>query len=41
MLRGSLRGLGGEALLTRANIASDRRAETLSEQEFDPLVRLI
>ncbi len=40
MLRGSLRGLGGEALLTRAGIAPDRRAETLSVQEFDRLVRL-
>jgi 16S rRNA (adenine1518-N6/adenine1519-N6)-dimethyltransferase len=40
MLRGSLRGLGGEALLTRADIAPDRRAETLSVQEFDRLVRL-
>ena len=40
MLRGSLRALGGEALLTRAGIAADRRAETLSVQEFDRLVRL-
>jgi 16S rRNA (adenine1518-N6/adenine1519-N6)-dimethyltransferase len=40
MLRGSLRALGGEALLTRADIAPDRRAETLSVQEFDRLVRL-
>jgi 16S rRNA (adenine1518-N6/adenine1519-N6)-dimethyltransferase len=40
MLRGSLRGLGGEALLTRAGIAPDRRAETLSVQEFDRLVDL-
>ncbi len=40
MLRGSLRALGGEALLTRADIAPDRRAETLSVQEFDRLVGL-
>ena len=41
MLRGSLRGLGGEALLDRAAIAADRRAETLSVAEFDRLVRLL
>ncbi len=41
MLRGSLRGLGGESLLTRAGIAADRRAETLSIAEFDTLARLI
>lgn len=41
MLRGSLRGLGGEALLARAGIAPDRRAETLSISEFDRLVALI
>jgi len=40
MLRGSLRGLGGEALLTRAGIAPERRAETLSVAEFDRLVGL-
>lgn len=40
MLRGSLRALGGEALLRRAGIAAERRAETLSVQEFDRLVRL-
>jgi 16S rRNA (adenine1518-N6/adenine1519-N6)-dimethyltransferase len=40
MLRGSLRALGGEALLSRADIAPDRRAETLSVQEFDRLVAL-
>ena len=38
MLRGSLRGMGGEALLTRAGIAPERRAETLSVAEFDRLV---
>jgi 16S rRNA (adenine1518-N6/adenine1519-N6)-dimethyltransferase len=41
MLRGSLRGLGGEALLARAEIAPERRAETLSVAEFDRLVGLI
>ncbi|HEX3575279.1 MAG TPA: 16S rRNA (adenine(1518)-N(6)/adenine(1519)-N(6))-dimethyltransferase RsmA [Rhodopila sp.] len=41
MLRGSLRGLGGEALLTQAGIAPERRAETLSVAEFDRLVGLL
>jgi 16S rRNA (adenine1518-N6/adenine1519-N6)-dimethyltransferase len=41
MLRGSLRPLGGEALLARAAIAPDRRAETLSIAEFDALARLL
>ena len=41
MLRGSLRALGGEALLARAGIAADRRAETLSVAEFDRLARLL
>ncbi len=41
MLRGSLRGLGGEALLLRAGIAPERRAETLSVAEFDRLVGLV
>lgn len=40
MLRGSLRALGGEALLARAGIAPERRAETLSIAEFDALARL-
>lgn len=40
MLRGALRNAGGEALLTAAGIASDRRAETLSIAEFDRLVRV-
>jgi 16S rRNA (adenine1518-N6/adenine1519-N6)-dimethyltransferase len=40
MLRGALRPLGGEALLAAAEIASDRRAETLSVAEFDRLVRM-
>jgi 16S rRNA (adenine1518-N6/adenine1519-N6)-dimethyltransferase len=41
MLRGALKQLGGEALLIRAQIAPDRRAETLSVAEFDRLARLI
>ena len=41
MLRGSLRPLGGEALLRRADIAPERRAETLSVAEFDRLARLL
>ena len=40
MLRGALRNAGGEALLRAADIASDRRAETLGIAEFDRLVRL-
>ncbi|MBV9783246.1 MAG: 16S rRNA (adenine(1518)-N(6)/adenine(1519)-N(6))-dimethyltransferase RsmA [Acidisphaera sp.] len=39
MLRGALRSLGGEALLARAGIAPERRAETLSIAEFDGLVK--
>jgi len=34
MLRGSLRALGGEALLERAGIAGVRRAETMTVAEF-------
>jgi 16S rRNA (adenine1518-N6/adenine1519-N6)-dimethyltransferase len=41
MLRGALRGLGGEALLERAGIAPDRRAETLDVAAFDRLARLL
>jgi 16S rRNA (adenine1518-N6/adenine1519-N6)-dimethyltransferase len=41
MLRGALKGLGGEALLREAGIAPDRRAETLSVAEFDRLARLL
>jgi 16S rRNA (adenine1518-N6/adenine1519-N6)-dimethyltransferase len=41
MLRGSLKGLGGEALLDRAGIAPERRAETLSVAEFDLLARML
>jgi 16S rRNA (adenine1518-N6/adenine1519-N6)-dimethyltransferase len=40
MLRGSLRALGGEALLMRAGIDPERRAETLSVAEFERLVEL-
>ena len=40
MLRGSLKTLGGEALLTRAGIAPERRAETLSVGEFETLAQL-
>lgn len=41
MLRGALRSLGGEALLERAGIAPERRAETLAVAEFDRLARLL
>ena len=41
MLRGSLRALGGEALLARAAIDPERRAETLTIAEWDRLVRLL
>ena len=41
MLRGSLRALGGEALLGRAEIDGVRRAETLTVAEWDKLVRLL
>ena len=41
MLRGSLKSVGGEALLARAEIAGNRRAETLSVAEFDRLARLL
>ncbi len=41
MLRGSLRTLGGEALLEKAGIAPERRAETLDVAEFDRLVRML
>ncbi len=39
MLRGSLKGLGGEALLEMARIEPTRRAETLSVAEFETLMR--
>jgi 16S rRNA (adenine1518-N6/adenine1519-N6)-dimethyltransferase len=41
MLRGALRGLGGETLLGCAGIAPQRRAETLTVVEFDRLARLL
>jgi 16S rRNA (adenine1518-N6/adenine1519-N6)-dimethyltransferase len=41
MLRGSLKSLGGEALLAEAGIAPERRAETLTVAEFDRLARLV
>lgn len=41
MLRGSLKPLGGEALLEKAGIDPMRRAETLSIDEFDRLARLL
>jgi 16S rRNA (adenine1518-N6/adenine1519-N6)-dimethyltransferase len=41
MLRGALKALGGEALLARACISPERRAETLSVAEFDRLARLL
>lgn len=41
MLRGALRGLGGEALLAGAAIAPERRAETLTVAEFERLARLV
>ena len=41
MLRGALKPLGGEALLRAADIAPERRAETLTVADFDRLARLI
>jgi 16S rRNA (adenine1518-N6/adenine1519-N6)-dimethyltransferase len=41
MLRGSLKPLGGEALLTRAGIEGTRRAETLSVAELTTLAGLL
>ncbi|NPD67084.1 16S rRNA (adenine(1518)-N(6)/adenine(1519)-N(6))-dimethyltransferase RsmA [Lichenicola cladoniae] len=41
MLRGSLKSVGGEALLDRAGIDPQRRAETLSVEEFDRLAQLL
>ncbi len=41
MLRGALKGLGGEVLLGRAGIDGQRRAETLTVAEFDRLARLV
>jgi len=39
MLRQSLKGIGGEALLAKAGIEGTRRAETLSVEEFVALAR--
>ena len=41
MLRQSLKGLGGEALLEKAGIDGTRRAETLSVEEFVRLANLV
>ncbi len=41
MLRGALKPLGGETLLSRAGIDPRRRAETLSIMEFDRLARML
>ncbi len=41
MLRGSLKSVGGEALLARVGIDGSRRAETLSVAEFDALARAL
>ena len=41
MLRQSLKSLGGEALLTRADIDPSRRAETLSVEEFCRIANLV
>lgn len=40
MLHGALATLGGAALLQRAGIAPERRAETLTVAEFERLARL-
>jgi 16S rRNA (adenine1518-N6/adenine1519-N6)-dimethyltransferase len=41
MLRSALKALGGEALLHEAEIAGDRRAETLTVAEFERLARCV
>ena len=41
MLRGSLREIGGEKLLEKADISGERRAETLTVAEFDRLARCL
>jgi 16S rRNA (adenine1518-N6/adenine1519-N6)-dimethyltransferase len=41
MLRGSLRALGGEALLEAAGIHGERRAETLTTGEFEKLAEYV
>ncbi|WP_183478962.1 16S rRNA (adenine(1518)-N(6)/adenine(1519)-N(6))-dimethyltransferase RsmA [Komagataeibacter kakiaceti] len=40
MLRGALKAVGGEALLSEAGIEGSRRAETLDIAEFDRLARI-
>ncbi|MCE2574989.1 16S rRNA (adenine(1518)-N(6)/adenine(1519)-N(6))-dimethyltransferase RsmA [Komagataeibacter sp. FNDCR2] len=40
MLRGALKSVGGEALLSEAGIEGSRRAETLEIAEFDRLARI-
>ncbi|CAI3937151.1 16S rRNA (adenine(1518)-N(6)/adenine(1519)-N(6))-dimethyltransferase RsmA [Commensalibacter papalotli (ex Botero et al. 2024)] len=40
MLKGALKNIGGEVLLSGANIDGTRRAETLTILEFDQLARL-
>jgi 16S rRNA (adenine1518-N6/adenine1519-N6)-dimethyltransferase len=39
MLRGALKAVGGEALLSKVGIAGERRAETLSVEEFERLAK--
>ena len=41
MLRGSLKSLGGEALLRKAEIDPERRAETLTVREFEHLAECL
>lgn len=41
MLRRALSGIGGEALLEMAGIASERRAETLTVEEFERLAQAL
>ncbi len=41
MLRQSLKGLGGETLLAKAEVDSSRRAETLSVEEFCRIANLL
>ena len=41
MLRGALKAIGGETLLAQAGIDGERRAETLSIDEFDRMARIL
>ncbi len=41
MLRGALRGIGGEALLAAAGVSGERRAETLSVEELTVMARAL